>query len=195
MAQRCLSKNARGEHCAAWAVTGRKLCALHSDPKRAAELGSKHGRRLMAQANADLLGPALRRLKSPADVCDLLEETMNRVLQGSLDHRSANTIGFLAGIHLKALAQNEIPDIPNSETSGGIYTSLFQRMAKSNPESPTSLAELPFLDQSEVSDLYPETARPVLSPMKASHLPAAGEVTDEPSDKSRTSGVITVEVG
>ncbi len=54
---------------------------------------------------------------------------MNRVLQASLDHRSANTIGFLAGIFLKALAQNEIRDIPNNETSGGIYTSSFQRIA------------------------------------------------------------------
>ncbi len=74
-------------------------------------------------------------------------------------------------------------------------TPVHFRESQSNLESSTTLAELPFLDRSEVSDLYPDTTRPVLPPMKANHLLAAGEVIDDPSDKSRTSGVITVEVG
>jgi hypothetical protein len=38
-------------------------------------------------------------------VSELLEETINRVRQGPFDLRAANSIGFLAGILLKALDQ------------------------------------------------------------------------------------------
>ena len=46
MSKRCSAKKRSGKRCGAWAVTGKTQCALHADPKRAAELGSKRGRRM-----------------------------------------------------------------------------------------------------------------------------------------------------
>jgi hypothetical protein len=46
-----------------------------------------------------------RSLKNIGEVSDLLEETINRVRLGPFDLRAANSIGFLAGILLKALDQ------------------------------------------------------------------------------------------
>jgi hypothetical protein len=47
-----------------------------------------------------------RSLKNIREVSDLLEETINRVRMGPFDLRAANSIGFLAGILLKALDQD-----------------------------------------------------------------------------------------
>ena len=41
----CQAKTKSGTRCAAPAVRGTRLCSLHSDPKRAAELGRKGGMR------------------------------------------------------------------------------------------------------------------------------------------------------
>jgi hypothetical protein len=86
-------------------MTGATKCALHADPERAAELGSKRGRRVKFRPRPDALDLPPRPLKSAEEVCELLEETINLVRRGSLDVRAANSIGVLAGIHLKALAQ------------------------------------------------------------------------------------------
>jgi hypothetical protein len=43
-------------------------------------------------------------------VSELLEETINRVRQGPFDLRTANAIGFLAGILLKAIESGRIED-------------------------------------------------------------------------------------
>jgi hypothetical protein len=75
-----------------------------------------------------------RPLKSTEEVCELLEETINLVRRGSLDVRAANSIGVLAGIHLKALAQRVEVRETDSEASGGIYMSLFQRLGSAAPE-------------------------------------------------------------
>src|SRR5450755_3731900 len=101
MSQMCSAKNRIGKRCGAWAVTGSKQCALHTDPDRAAEIGSKHGRKVtFASAPIDT---SQRSLKTVGDVGELLEETINRVRQGPFDLRAANSIGFLAGILLKTL--------------------------------------------------------------------------------------------
>lgn len=105
MSKRCSVKNRNGKRCGAWAVTGATQCALHSDPKRAAEMGSKHGRRVASPSSAAALAVPLGRLKSSGEVIELLEETINRVRQGPFDLRAANSIGFLSGILLKALEQ------------------------------------------------------------------------------------------
>jgi hypothetical protein len=67
--------------------------------------GLKRGRRVKFRPRPDALDLAPRPLKSTGEVCELLEETINLVRRGSLDVRAANSIGVLAGIHLKALAQ------------------------------------------------------------------------------------------
>ena len=51
-----------------------------------------------------------RSLKSVGQVSELLEETINRVRQGPFDLRTANAIGFLAGILLKAIDSGRVED-------------------------------------------------------------------------------------
>jgi hypothetical protein len=53
MSQRCSAKNRNGKRCGAWPVRGMAKCALHSDPERVAEMGSKHGRKLTDIFQAD----------------------------------------------------------------------------------------------------------------------------------------------
>jgi hypothetical protein len=125
MSQRCSAKNRNGKRCGAWAVRGGTQCALHSDPERAAEMGSKHGRKVTLLSRPDSLNLSHRPLKSAEEVCELLEETINRVRQGSLDLRGANTIGFLSGVQLKALAQRI--EAPNQNTTKQMSTEAYFR--------------------------------------------------------------------
>ena len=163
-------------------MTGATNCALHADPERAAELGSKRGRRVKFRPRPDALDLTPRPLKSTEEVCELLEETINLVRRGSLDVRAANSIGVLAGIHLKALAQRVEARETDSEASGGIYMSLFQRLGSAAPEQ-------------KVFDLFPQ---PQLQDQTSAPapLPAPGESIDEsPTRPDTHPRVITVEVG
>jgi hypothetical protein len=165
-----------------WALTGTNQCALHADPGRAAVMGSAHGRSVTLHSRPDLLDLPHRPLTSAEEVCGLLEETINLVRRGSLDLRTANTIGFLAGIHLKALTQKaEVPETANDEASGGIYMSLFQRLGSAASEG-------------KVFELFPQP--PQQDQISASApLPAPGEsVDDPPPQPDNHPGVITVEI-
>jgi hypothetical protein len=51
MSIQCSATNRNGQRCGAWAVTGKTLCALHSDPERAARMGAKHGRKGLPPIN------------------------------------------------------------------------------------------------------------------------------------------------
>ncbi len=107
------------------AIRGARKCALHADPERAAQLGSKHGR-LKARSGLDAVELEYKPLKNPQAVSELLEETINRVRQGSLDLRTANTIGFLAGISLRSLAQqSKTPGSKKDTKRPGIYRAFF----------------------------------------------------------------------
>jgi hypothetical protein len=168
MSKRCSAKNRSGKRCGAWAVTGATKCALHADPERAAELGSKHCRRVKFRPRPDALDLTPRPLKSTEEVCELLEETINLVRRGSLDVRAANSIGVLAGIHLKALAQRVEARETDSETSGGIYMSLFQRLGSVAPEQ-------------KVFELFPQPQpQPETTVPAAYRLPANSSTIRQP---------------
>jgi hypothetical protein len=189
MSKRCSAKNRTGKRCGAWPLTGSDLCALHSDPERAAELGSNRGRRVISQSGPELLHPAHRSLKSADDISELLEETINRVRQGLLDSRVANTIGFLAGIQLKALT--EIVE-PAESTRALVYSPIFDRMRADGLEpQPDRLCPA---SDGKVYDFYPQpTPEPETEALTA--LPALGEWTDEPTPSiPYKGGVIRIEV-
>ena len=80
------------------------LCFFHANPEKLAELGRQGGQK-NRRWPLDRGSLPHRSLKSINEVTGLLEETINRVRQGPFDLRAANTIGFLAGILLKALDQ------------------------------------------------------------------------------------------
>ena len=49
-------------------------------------------------------------INSAKDITKLLAETINQVREGNLDCRIANTIGFLAGVTLKAFEISKLEE-------------------------------------------------------------------------------------
>ena len=183
MSKRCSAKNRSGKRCGAWAVTGATKCALHADPERAAELGSKRGRRVKFRHRPDAPDLPPRPLKSTEEVCELLVETINLVRRGSLDVRAANSIGVLAGIHLKALAQRV--EARRKQTANHLEESTcayFSGWAQLHP-------------QQKVFELFPQLQQPDQT-SEPVPLHAAGEfIDDTPTRPNPHPRVITVEVG
>jgi hypothetical protein len=92
-----------GGPCQAPALEG-GLCFFHAHPEKLAALGRQGGQKNRRGKFEERDLPD-RSLKNIGEVSELLEETINRVRQGPFDLRAANSIGFLAGILLKALDQ------------------------------------------------------------------------------------------
>ncbi len=135
MSKQCSAKNRNGKRCGAWALRGAPQCALHSDPKRPAEMGSKHGRILRFPSSLDALELPHRPLETVGQGRELLEETINRVRQGPFHLRAANTIGFLASILLKAREQerienelNALSSLPRRKVEGEVLEHELMRM-------------------------------------------------------------------
>jgi len=87
-----------------------------------------------------------RPLKSMGDVGELLEETINRVRRSPFDIRSANAIGFLAGVLLKALdsrIEERLAHLEAVMTNRGAESEAFDfRPAKERPhEHPSAATE------------------------------------------------------
>jgi hypothetical protein len=176
----CKAKTKAGSPCQAPAVEG-GLCFCHAHPERLAELGRQGGQKNRHWKREECDLPTIP-LKSIEEISELLEETINRVRQGSLDPRAANTLGFLAGIHLKVLAQRVEAPETNREASAGIYMSLFQRLGSAPP-------------QEKVYDRFPQP-QPQAETTVPAALPAPGEfIDDTPTRPNTHPRVITVEVG
>ena len=76
--------------------------------------------------------------------------------------------------------------------SGGIYQSLFSRLASSNRFPDVDASQTPIEQDNSVRDLYPQPPKPA----PFTPLPAAGESIDEADAPPKASSrVITVEVG
>jgi hypothetical protein len=167
----------------------RGLCFFHAHPEKLADLGRQGGKRNRRWTVGEAELPTIP-LNSLDDLIGLLEETINRVRRGPFDLRAANSIGFLAGIYLRALAQRaEAPGARDDTESALIYTPLFNRLRSAG--SPAEAA-----DEEKVYDLYPPPAKPEISPTMPS---ATGEsIFDQPKSSSKHDEiveVIMVEVG
>jgi hypothetical protein len=102
----CQKKKRDGTPCGARALLGKKCCVLHSEPGRAAELGSKGGRR-RAVYNPE----GLKEYAAPtnaADLRDLLAQSIIEIRSGKLDPKLANSISYLGTGFLRAA---ELADI------------------------------------------------------------------------------------
>jgi hypothetical protein len=96
--RRCQARTKAGAVCKAPAVE-RGLCFFHANPEKLAELGRQGGQKNRRWQDNPAELP-LMPLKSIDDLIGLLEETINRIRRGPFDLRAANSIRFLAGIHL-----------------------------------------------------------------------------------------------
>jgi hypothetical protein len=106
MSKRCSAKNRNGQRCGAWSAVGEVKCALHLDPKLAAKMGSKHGRRTASPPppNAEPMEPP----KTVGEVRDVLAKTIAQVHARQLDTRTASTLAYLATSLLRAIEVSDL---------------------------------------------------------------------------------------
>ncbi len=101
---RCREKNKEGKPCGAPALEGADHCVMHSG--RAAELGSKGGRRRTVYSPDGLKEFAAPR--SAADLRDLLAQSIIEIRAGKLDPKLANSISYLGAGFLRALEVSDL---------------------------------------------------------------------------------------
>lgn len=113
----CQTTKKDGKRCRAQALSGKRYCSLHSDPGKAAELGSKGGRRRSipkpAEHEATSPSPSLSvdAPKTAEQVRDLLGETMAQVRKtmalqvnrGKSEIKTANTLAYVGTALLRAI--------------------------------------------------------------------------------------------
>ena len=102
----CQKNKQDGAQCRARARSGHKYCALHAEPGKAAELGSKGGRRRAVYSPDGLKEFAAPR--TAADLRDLLAQSIIEIRAGKLDPKLANSISYLGAGFLRAF---EVADI------------------------------------------------------------------------------------
>jgi hypothetical protein len=102
----CEHKKRDGKRCGARALTGQNRCAIHAQPGRAAELGSKGGRRRAMYSATDLREFATP--KAAADLRDLLAEIIELRL-GKLDRKIA-ALGYLGASFLRAVEVSDVQE-------------------------------------------------------------------------------------
>jgi len=102
---------------------------MHAHPGRAAELGSKGGRRRAIYSPEDLKDFSAP--KTAADLRDLLAESIVEIRAGKLDPRVANALGYLGTSYLRAL---EVSDVESRlDALEGAQRSQERAILQSNP--------------------------------------------------------------
>ena len=103
----CKHVKADGECCRAQTVGGSTFCFFHDPVKaterKAAQKAGGRANRLSGSVHAEPIP-----LKTSSDVASLIAETINQVRRSELDPRTANALGYLSNVLLKALEQGDI---------------------------------------------------------------------------------------
>ena len=102
----CQKKKQDGVRCGACALSGKKYCTLHSELGKAAELGSKGGRRRAVYSPEGL--KEFSAPKSAADLRDLLAQSIIEIRSGKLDPKLANSISYLGSGFLRAVEVSDL---------------------------------------------------------------------------------------
>src|SRR5271166_1856945 len=114
---RCQASTKGGTRCAAPVVKGTRLCSLHADPRRAAEIGRKGGERNRKVYDS---GPQTVSIpESPADVKRMLAETMAEVRAGRMDPRQRTVLAYISHLLLKAMEVSE-------EKKPSVYPTIYR---------------------------------------------------------------------
>lgn len=108
--QHCQALTKSGVQCRAKAQYGSAFCFFH-DPERATERHAAKVKGGHSRAMKTLpKGTAAFEVSTANDIVSLLSQTINQVRSGELDPRIANSVGYLAGIVLKAREQGELDE-------------------------------------------------------------------------------------
>ncbi len=107
---KCIYIKPNGKQCEANAMADSQYCYIHNpdisqEEKTATQ--SKGGLNRSPKINQSLPPVKLEKTK---DIMALLTETINQVRGGDLDCRVANSIGYLAGIAVKAYEISELEE-------------------------------------------------------------------------------------
>jgi hypothetical protein len=100
----CGKKKAGGSQCRGRALTGKKYCLIHSEPRKAAELGRRGGRRRTVYSADDLND--LPAPKTPADALELLAQSMVDVRMGKMDPKCGTTLAYMMVAYLKVMEES-----------------------------------------------------------------------------------------
>ncbi len=100
----CKATTSSGERCKAKPHKN-GLCFFHSDPKKAAELGRKGGRRNRHNYETPM---HLSAPESAGDVKRMLADAMAEIRAGRMDPRLGITLGYLGTSLLKAIETSDI---------------------------------------------------------------------------------------
>lgn len=107
---RCTATREDGAPCRAHALSGEVFCFTHH-PDRSHD--REAARRAGGQARTSVRLPTEtlpRALQTPRDVTALLSDAVGCVLRGELDARSANAVGYLCTVLLKAIQIGEMEE-------------------------------------------------------------------------------------
>lgn len=104
---KCKYVNSKGNQCQANAQYGSLFCFFHDPEKRmeqkAARLkGGKQGKRAVLQDCENI------RITKLGDVIRLLNQTINQVRKGELDHKVANSVAYLSNVLVKTFEGEEL---------------------------------------------------------------------------------------
>ena len=110
LTRQCKARNARGEPCGAAPVNGADYCYMHApelarERAEARQRGGYNRRQIKSSKSA---GPV--QVRSPQDVMALIEQAINDVLALENSLARARTIGYLAGVTLKAQEVGEFEE-------------------------------------------------------------------------------------
>src|SRR5215472_11925769 len=122
---KCRAATKAGRPCAAPVVRGGIYCALHSDPRKASELGRKGGK---ANRHPFKIQQEVAAPESVADVKRMLAQTMANVLAGNIDPKLGTTVAYMGIALLRAYEA----DPPPPPAPPSIYTALQYRTAHSS---------------------------------------------------------------
>jgi Family of unknown function (DUF5763) len=103
----CKGTTNAGERCRAIAVKD-GLCALHSNPKLAAEMGRMSGKVRRSRKSLEQPPPELASPQTAQEVRIALGQFISDVRARRLDSKLAGTLGYLANVLLKSI---EISDV------------------------------------------------------------------------------------
>jgi hypothetical protein len=102
----CQKRKRDGVRCRANALSSQKYCSLHSELGKAAELGSKGGRRRTVYSPDGL--KEFSAPKSAADLRDLLAQSIIEIRTGKLDPKLANSISYLGSGFLRSIEVSDL---------------------------------------------------------------------------------------
>ena len=103
----CKATTNAGERCRAVAVKD-GLCALHADPKRAAEMGRKSGKARRSRESREQPQPELTPPRTAQEVRVALGQFISDVRAQRLDSKVASTLGYLANVLLKSIEVSDV---------------------------------------------------------------------------------------